>query len=90
MIAIDSKGMLEQDSCAEGSDDWRRQCKSDNFYHTTRVAAWRQTRFKSDMGLCPTQQVPAAQGHLLQGLSYTDFLDRVSTTRANGDTSAVS
>ncbi|KAL8610812.1 hypothetical protein ACOMHN_056667 [Nucella lapillus] len=58
------------------------------FVHTTRLAAWRATRFKS-FGAMQQQQMgdgaAQQQQQQLQGLSYGQFLERVAVTRTEGD-----
>ena len=81
--------MLETSASLENAIADKRKNRSANFYHTTRLAAWRQTRFKSATGVNPNQQSPVGE-HLLQGLTYTAFLDQVATARAKGDAKAVS
>ncbi|XP_070204588.1 uncharacterized protein [Littorina saxatilis] len=79
VIAIDSKQMIESDSDAYTSP--KRKGKSAHYYHTTRLAAWRATRFKSATGTRAKTKGPQQ----LQGLSYSSFVNNVATLRAKGD-----
>lgn len=81
--------MLETTASLERVIPDKRKRKSANFYHTTCLAAWRQTRFKSAGGRDADPE-GTVEGHLLRGLTYTAFLDQVAIARAKGETKVVS